>query len=71
MSDIFPKATVFHHLTASPEVLAPKFVYRALRVGVNRVTYSCWESTITEETYRTESEAIAATLTKLKDVCND
>lgn len=66
-----PKPILFDRITASPEVLAPKLVYRALCVGVNRVTYSCWKSTITEESYRTKEEAHAATVEKLKEVCDD
>jgi hypothetical protein len=61
------KQTVFDQITTSPEVLAEKMVFRALCVDVNRVTYSCWKSTITEEAYRTKPEAIAATVAKLKE----
>ena len=60
--------TVFNRITSSPEVLAEKLVYRTIEIAVNRVTYSCWKSTITDESYRTKEEAIAATVAKLKEV---
>lgn len=63
--------TVFETITASPEVLAEKLVYKTICVAVNRVTYSCWKSTITDESYRTKEEAIAATVAKLKEVCDE
>ena len=63
--------SLFDRITASPEVLAEKLVYRTIEIAVNRVTYSCWKSTITEDAYRTEAEAIAATVAKLKEVCNE
>jgi hypothetical protein len=62
--------TVFQRITASPEVLTEKLVYRTIKIAVNRVTYSCWKSTITEEAYRTKAEAIAATVARLKEVAN-
>lgn len=64
----FLPKSVFHRLAQSPEVLAEKLVYRTIEMAVNRVTYSCWKSTITEEAYRTKAEAIAATVEKLKEV---
>jgi hypothetical protein len=70
-NDTIPKPTVFDRITASPEVLAEKLVYRTIEIAVNRVTYSCWKSTITEEAYRTKAEAIAATVAKLKEVCDE
>jgi hypothetical protein len=63
----FRDQTLFLRITTSPEVLADKLVYKTLCVAVNRVTYSCWKSTITEEAYRTKEEAIAATVAKLKE----
>lgn len=65
--DEFFHDSVFARITASPEALAEKLVYKTLCVGVNRVTYSCWKSTITEESYRTKEEAIAATVARLKE----
>lgn len=64
------RLSIFQRITTSPEVLAEKLVYRTIEIAVNRVTYSCWKSTITEDAYRTKAEAIAATVAKLKEVCN-
>jgi hypothetical protein len=64
-SDIFPKATVFHKITSSPEVLAPEFVGMMYnRVCGNYLNYSM----LTGEWYATHAEAIAATVAKLKEV---
>ena len=66
-SDIFPKATVFHKITASPEALAVEFV------GMMYDRVSCedrYYSMLTGEFYNSYEEAIAATLKKLKEVCN-
>jgi hypothetical protein len=60
--------SAFARITESPDALADKLVYKTLVVGNNRVTYSCWRSTITEESYRTKKEAIAATLVELERV---
>ena len=68
LAERFPEQTVFDRITTSPEVLAEKLVYRTIEIAVNRVIYSCWKSTITEEAYRTKAEAIAATVAKLKEV---
>ena len=59
--------TVFHRITASPEVLAEKLVYSFAcydRMGVY------WRSTIVKDDvdWSTKEEAIAATLAKLKEV---
>jgi hypothetical protein len=65
------KQTLFERITQSPEVLAEKLVY-----------YDCdgyWHSTIVFcrmfpdcfEDFNTEAEAIAATLAKLKEICNE
>ena len=63
--------TLFDRITQSPEVLAEKLVY-----------YDCdgyWHSTIVFcrmfsgvfEDFNTETEAIAATVAKLKEVCDE
>ena len=78
-----PRQTVFHRITPSPKVLAEKLVYKiAIRtsnlvynhwgdcVGVGYDIKEVWKSTITEDTYISETEAIAATLAKLKEVDN-
>lgn len=55
-----PKQTLFHRLTASPEVLAPHFVYG------DKEGY--FYSTIIEgERFLTIVKAIAATVAKLKE----
>ena len=66
------KPTLFDRITASPEVLAEKLVF-----GDSDGVY--WHSTIVFckmfpdcfEDFYTEAEAIAATVAKLKEVCND
>ena len=75
--------TVFHQITASPEVLAEKFVYKAGQKLTKKSKYydgwnvseistqDIWKSTITHESYKTEAEAIAATLARLKEVCDE
>lgn len=68
-SDIFPKATVFHKITSSPEVLAEKLVFDC--GDKDGDGYRVWYSSITEMYYFDESEAIAATVEKLKEVCDE
>ena len=78
-----PRQTVFHRITASPEVLAEKLVYKTTiktskilcdrygdGVGTRYDIKEVWKSTITEDTYIGETEAIVATLAKLKEVDN-
>ena len=60
--------TVFETITASPEVLAPHFVFLKAVFVTNYKPKQQWISTITEEVYPTRAEAIAATLAKLKEV---
>lgn len=78
----FPKEiTLFDRITASPEVLAKKLVnktairtsetvydHRGRGIGVKYYIEEVWKSTITEDTYISETEAIAATLARLKEV---
>ena len=56
--------TVFDRITASPDVLAEKFVYH----GVTSWDDDFYASTICDETFETRAEAIAATVAKLKEV---
>lgn len=58
--------TVFARITASPEVLAEKLVY-----WEHDDWGSGWTSNLIDEVYNTESEAIAATVAKLKEVCDE
>lgn len=63
-------ATVFDRITPSPEVLAPYFVFLKALIVTNINPQQQWISTITEEVYPTKEEAIAATVKKLKEVCD-
>lgn len=62
------KPTVFDTITVSPEVLAPRFIYTVCTSdGEQR-----WCSALLEVgSWFSESEAIAATVAKLKEVCNE
>ena len=63
-----PKQTLFDRLTASPEVLAPLLVYSIRIVSGCHVMYS---SSIIDNCYKHKNKAIAATVAKLKEVCDD
>ena len=67
----FREASVFDRITASPEVLAEKLVYQFIGYDGNGLFHGYWKSTITDEDYATKEEAIAATVEKLKEVCNE
>ena len=73
--DQFPELTLFDRITASPEVLAEKLVYSREFVWGddcgNEETEVKYLSTITDEVYSTEAEALAATVEKLKEVCDE
>ena len=59
--------TVFHEITASPEVLAEEFVEMMYdRVAGDYRYYSM----LTGEFYNSREEAIAATVAKLMEVCD-
>lgn len=60
--------TVFQQITASPEVLAPHFVFLKAVIVTNINPQQQWISTLTVEVYPTKQEAIAATVAKLKEV---
>ena len=61
--------TVFDRITTSPEVLAGRFVYKILSMGVNRRSYIWWKSSIIPDVdFTNREEAFAATLAKLKEV---
>lgn len=68
MCEKFPKMTIFHQITASPEVLAPHFVFLKALFVTNINPQQQWISTLTEEVYPTKAEAIAATVERLKEV---
>ena len=79
LADHFPEQTLFDYITTSPEALAPKLVCKTV-VRVSKTVNDCygrgigvrydieevWKSTITEDTYMSETEAVAATVEKLK-----
>lgn len=62
------KQTVFHRITASPEVLAEKLVFwMSLHHSDGSVEWVA-VSTIAEGKWKTKAEAIAATVAKLNEV---
>ena len=69
----FPKEiTFFDRITASPEVLAPQFVYHVTSFldGLDKPK-KIWYSTLIDKQYfNTELEAKRATVTKLKEIDN-
>lgn len=62
------KPTIFDRITASPEVLAPYCISTKPSINGDTLYYY---STVTGHIYLTESEAIAATVAKLKEVCDE
>lgn len=66
-ADEFPEYTVFHQLTASPEVLAENLLHCIWYPHGRR-----WISTvIVWEEFEDKKEAYAATVAKLKEVCDE
>ena len=59
---------LFDRITASPEVLAEKLVHEAIIVDEFGGHYGCYKSTIVGGRWFKKSEAIAATVAKLKEV---
>ncbi len=69
----FPEKTVFDLITASPEVLAEEFVEPYTRWGEDGHLETLWRSNFRELSGMlcdTREETIAATMEKLKEVCN-
>ena len=60
------KRTVFDRITESQDVLAPYFVMADFDDP-----FLPWFSTLTNESFKTYEEAIAATVAKLKEVCDE
>lgn len=61
-----PKQTLFDRITQSPEMLAPKFIGLIFdHIFTSKYRYY---SMLTGEFYNSESEAIATTVAKLKEV---
>jgi hypothetical protein len=59
--------TIFDRITASEEVLAEKLVYRKYYI----LRGETWTSNVLTAEFETKTEAIAATVAKLKEVEND
>jgi hypothetical protein len=67
IAEILP--TLFDRITESPEVLAPYFVEKQPdQWGDDDYAYYSY---LTKEWYATEDKAIAATVAKLKEVCDE
>lgn len=67
----FKEQTVFHSITQSPEALAETLVYQFIAYDRHGLFVSCWRSVLTGNIeYYKESEALTATLEKLKEVEN-
>ena len=67
----FPKEiTLFDRITASPEVLAPKFVYHVTSFldGLDKPKKIWYSTLINNQYFNTELEAKRATVEKLKEV---
>ena len=58
--------TIFDHITASLEVLAEKLVYMTLNAG----RWEWCSTLLPDKSFETKTEAIAATLARLKEVYN-
>jgi hypothetical protein len=74
--DKFTQQTVFHRITASPEVLAEKLVYQRNSKVIHQNdkctleywTFSWKSSVIKGQSFETKEEAIAATVARLNEV---
>jgi hypothetical protein len=62
-------ATVFHKITRSPEVLALQLVH--IMVCEHDTSIKGWTSNIIFDVFETYEEAIAATVARLKEVCDE
>lgn len=64
---VFPKQTIFHRITESPEVLAETFVY--CEEPERFAECASWRSVLLGNiSFATREQAIAATVAKLKEV---
>lgn len=63
----YQRVTIFHRITASPEVLAEEFCDTMFSCYNNAFR---WYSMLTGEFYNSKAEAIAATVARLKEVEN-
>ena len=64
-------ARVFDSISASPEKMADKLVYQFIGYDSNGLFHGYWKSTITEESYSNKTEAIAATVERLKETYHE
>lgn len=71
--NFFKQATVFQQITASPEVLAPYFVFATEDTVLSRHDERgiLYFSSITGGYYQYRDNAIAATVAKLKEIANE
>ena len=66
------KQTLFETITASPEVLAPNFVVEVIAEYLTAKFVTGYRSTIIPgKIWEHEAEATAATVTRLKEVCDE
>ena len=70
LADRFPEQTVFDRITASPEVLAKELITTSYDEFKDCTVYWAWLGNGRREAYYSKPEAIAATVAKLKEVCN-
>jgi hypothetical protein len=59
--------TVFEYIAASPEKMAEKLVYQVIGYDRHGLSESYYKSTITDESYSNKTEAIVATVARLKE----
>ena len=62
------KPILFDRITASPEVLAEKLVYRYVYHSMGGTSTFYWMSTLFDKTWDTKAEALTATLEELNKV---
>lgn len=69
----FPEQNLFDRITASPEVLAPKFVYHVTSFldGLDKPKKVWYSTLINNQYFNTELEAKRATVARLKEVHNE
>ena len=67
------KPTLFDRLTASPEVLAPQFVYHVTSFldGFDKPKKIWYSTLIQGRAFASETEAKRATAARLKEVCDE
>lgn len=73
LMELFPEQSVFDQITASPEVLAPQFLYHVTSFldGLDKPKKIWYSTLIQGRAFASETEAKRATVARLKEVCND